>query len=197
MSGKGRKKRDPIFPDIDPEEEKEKLKTIRFYETEIKRIEEKLEERGKSFSNWVREKGEDLIQDRDLKNKIDRLESRKEKIEERKNKEIEEIDKKLREFRDQLEDREEVKEEVRRDIKEYITEEVRTGKTPRAETVKKELDEITQRFDISYKNRQEVRKIYFQEKSKVYQGDIKVEDLPDSVLDRWEEEKIVTLGVVD
>jgi len=198
VSNKGRKKRDPIFPDIDLEETEEKLKTIRFYKSEIERIEEKLEERGKDFSSWVREKGRELVYDQDLKEKIEQLEREKESIKQTTDKRIEEIDKKIEKFKDQLGDREQKIEEIREDIKEYIlSDKVRKSrrKAPDGDIITKELDGITQNFDISFKNPQEVRKIYFQEKTKFYKGKIKKEELPDRIFNRWEEKNIVTLGV--
>ncbi|MGV9206294.1 MAG: hypothetical protein ACOC44_19990, partial [Promethearchaeia archaeon] len=173
MSEKGRKKREPIFQDINPENEKEKAKTVRFYESEKDRIENKLEERGIDFSSWVRRKGRELVNDQNLKEKIKRLEKERDRIKQTRDKQLEEIESKIEKFKDQLEDRQKNIEEIREEIKEYLREEIQTGKTPEGEVVKKELDDISKKFDILFKNRQEVKKIYFVEKSKLYKGEIK------------------------
>lgn len=189
---KGRPKKEPILPErVDPDNKKKNIKG-QLYPAEWEVLKEKLEERGySSIAEWIEDKAEDLILDRDLKERKKELER---KIDSKKS-DIEDLKGDLEDIKEKLGDREEKISEIREDIKEYIAGEVRTGKTPQGKIVTKELDEIAQKFDISYKDRQEVRKIYFQEKSKLYKGDIKEEDLPDRILNRWEEENIVTLGV--
>ncbi len=195
MVSRGRPKKTPILPErIDPDNQKKNIKG-QLYPEEWKILKEKLEERGySSIAEWIEEKAEEVVLDQDLKERKEELEK---KIESKKT-DIEGLKKELEDIEDKLGNREEVKEKVRRDIKEYIlSDNIQTGDSPNISKLDSELDDIVDKFEISFKNREKAGKIYLKAKGDLYNGKFKEEDLPDRILDRWEEENIVTLGVVD